>query len=320
MVIAGPNPTVDRVIDLDRFDPGRIHRAEGVHARIGGGGINAARVASRLGTPTTLVTLLPEIDEGWLVDTLREEGVSFRGIRCRGQLRVATIVREREGRMSMLTEPGAGVDVAEWEEFHRISIGHLTPGQALVCSGSLPPGAPTDGYARMARAARHEGARCIMDAAGGTLAATLEAGEGLAVPNLAEAEGLLYGKSVEAMQPGDTADRARAAVSGLLELGAHAAVVTAGGAGVAFAERGRRGESGWVRAPDVEVTTTVGAGDAFAAGLATEIERGAPLGQAVPFGVAVAAAHVEAGPALTRERADALKHQAPLIAEGRRRL
>jgi 1-phosphofructokinase family hexose kinase len=293
MVIAGPNPSIDRLIGLDRFNPGHIHRAERVEARIGGGGINAARVASRLGASATLVTVLPEIDERRLAESLAREGVSFQWVRGHGQVRVATIVREREGRMSVLNEPGADLDVREWEAFTRIALGNLTRGRVLLCSGSLPPGAPADGYARMAREARHLGSRCLVDAAAGTLEATLEAREGLVVPNLAEAESVLNGPRAEPVHPVDAPERARAAAEGLLRRGAHAAVVTAGGAGAAYAERGARGARGWVVAPDVAANSPIGAGDAFAAGLALRVEGGAPLAEAVAYAVAVAAAHVE---------------------------
>jgi fructose-1-phosphate kinase PfkB-like protein len=209
MVIAGPNPSIDRVVGVDRFAPGHIHRVERVEARIGGGGINAARTASRLGAAARLVTILPDVDERRLAETLAREGVDFTSVRSRGQVRVATIVREREGRVSVLNEPGAGLDVREWEQFSRVVLAGLAAGGTLLCSGSLPPGAPADGYARLAREARHLGARCIVDAAGATLAATLDFREGPAVANLAEAEGVLHGPRAEPVHPENAPERDR---------------------------------------------------------------------------------------------------------------
>lgn len=295
MVIAGPNPTVDRLISLDRFDPGHIHRAAQVETRIGGGGVNAARVISQLGATSTLVTVLPTGDEREVAYGLGREGVTLKWIPSSGHVRLATILREQDGRMSVLHEPGAAIDPREWEEFARTVAGHLRSGQILLCSGSLPPGAPSDGYARLAREARHLGARCVVDAAGETLAAIIEAREALIVPNLAEAEGVLRGSRSHPVHPQDAPERARAAAVELLGRGAHKAVVTAGGAGAAFAEQGHRGGSGWVPAPPVEPRSPIGAGDAFAAALSLRLEAGADLEQAVGYAVAVAAAHVESG-------------------------
>jgi 1-phosphofructokinase family hexose kinase len=292
MVIAGPNPTIDRMIGLDRFDPGFIHRAEHVEARLGGGGVNAARVAVRVGARPTLITSLPSEDEPHLLDGLRAEGIEVAGVKVDGRTRVATILRERDGRTSVLHEPGAALDVAGWEAFGKLAVNRLTSGRLLLCSGSLPPGAPIDGYARLAREARHAGCRCVVDAAGPTLAATIEAREGIVVPNLAEAEGLLYGHSAEAVLAAETAERAEEVASGLLRLGAHLVVVTAGSAGAAWAEGGRNGGSGWVDAQPVKAANPVGAGDSFAAGFTFHLEERATLAEAVAGGVATAASYL----------------------------
>jgi 1-phosphofructokinase family hexose kinase len=310
MLIAGPNPTIDRVIGLERFEAGHVNRAEHAEARLGGGGVNAARTARLLGgIGTTLVTVAPQDDRDRFVEQLRAEGIGAELVGCGGQLRVATILREAGGRLSMLTEPGSLLEVREWEAFTRLVRGQLGGGRLLLCTGSLPPGAPIDGYARLAREARHAGSRCIVDAAGDTLAATLEAGEGLVVPNLAEAEGLLLGSRSEPLDPVDAPQRALAAADGLLRVGAHAAVVTAGGAGVAYAQRGRRGGCRWADAPAVIVASPVGAGDAFSAGLGLGLQRGDSLAEAVGFAVAVAAAHVEGADDL-RERVEGLRGSA----------
>jgi len=293
MLIVGPNLTVDRMIGVDRFDLGQIHRADRVETWIGGGGANAARAARRLGSRAHLMTLLPPGNAADVVEALAHFEVSVEWVPCRGNLRVATILREEEGRMSILHEPGPQVTATEWEEFERRVVARINRGEALLCSGSLPPGTPVNGYARLAHEARHAGARCLIDVGGAPLAALLEDGVGLITPNLTEAESLLYGARGEPVHAEETSERARAAANGLLRAGATRAVVTAGAAGAAYAEQGPGGRSGWVVAPDVVGRNPIGAGDAFAAGLGLRLEAGAPLDDAVAFAVAVAAAHVE---------------------------
>jgi 1-phosphofructokinase family hexose kinase len=304
MLIAGPNLTIDRTIGVDRFDLGHIHRAVQVEARIGGGGANAARVAKLVGGPAKLITVIPEIDAATLSESLGREGISVEWVRCRGQVRVATILREGVGRMSVLNEPGPAVDPREWEAFVRLARSRLRRDHVLLCSGSLPPGAPADGYAYLARQARHAGSPCVVDVAGEALAATIESGEGLVTPNLAEAESLLHGPRAEAVHAEeDPPERAQAAANQLVRAGAPSAVVTAGKAGAAYAEQGPKGRHGWVTAPSVEARSPIGAGDAFASGLGLRLEAGAPLDQAVAFAVAAAAAHVESATGeLSRDR------------------
>jgi fructose-1-phosphate kinase PfkB-like protein len=135
------------------------------------------------------------------------------------------------------------------------------------------------------------GSAYVIDAAGEVLAAALDAGEGLVVPNLTEAETVIHGPRPEAVDPHDAPERAVEAVNHLLRLGAHRAIVTAG---AAYAEQGPHAPRGWVSAPDVAARNPIGAGDAFAAGLGLRLESGARLDDAVMFGAAVASAHVEA--------------------------
>jgi 1-phosphofructokinase len=292
VLIAGPNPTVDRLIDLDRFAPGHIHRARSVQSEIGGGGVNAAQTIKELGGSAKLITLLPGNDEAGLARTLRAAGISVRWVSCVGQVRVATILREDQGRLSVLTEPGAHLDIRDWEAFQRVVFEELRGHDLLLCTGSVPPGVPCDGYARFARQARHNGSRCVVDAGGDTLGATVEAGEAIVVPNLSEAEGLIHGGRSEQVDPNDAPDRARAAADELLGSGAHIVVVTAGSAGVAFGTSGPRGRTGWIDAPQVRAANPIGAGDAFAAGLCRRLEEGADIKTAAQFGVAVAAARI----------------------------
>jgi 1-phosphofructokinase family hexose kinase len=293
MLIVGPNLTVDRMIGVNRFDLGHIHRADRVETWIGGGGANAGRAARRLGARAHLMTLLPPANAADVVEALAHFQISVEWVPCRGNLRVATILREEEGRMSILHEPGPTVTPTEWEEFERRVVARINPGEALLCSGSLPPGAPVNGYARLAHEARHAGARCVIDVGGSALASLLEDGVGLITPNLTEAESLLYGERAEPVYAEETSERARAAANGLLRAGASRAVVTAGGAGAAYAQQGPDGGSGWVDAPTVDARNPIGAGDTFATGLGLRLESGAPLRGAVAFAAAVAAAHVE---------------------------
>jgi 1-phosphofructokinase family hexose kinase len=292
MVIAGPNPSVDRVLQLDQFAPGRVHRAAGVETRLGGGGVNAARTIARLGEVAVLVTILPDVDEAVVLGHFDLSGIRVRPVRCSGITRVGTILRERDGRLSVFNEPGATVGIKEWEEFRHLVSAELSPDQVLLCTGSIPPGVPLDGYARLAREARQIGARCVVDASGETLAATIEAGEAVVVPNLAEAETILFGHRPERVDPTDTPDRARQAADGLLLRGAHIAVVTAGSLGVAVATSGAFGATRWIPAPSVELLNPIGAGDTFAAAIAWKLEAGAMIEDAAEFAVVIAAAYV----------------------------
>ena len=111
----------------------------------------------------------------------------------------------------------------------------------LVCSGSIPPGAPPGAYGRLVEIARARGAVAVVDASGAALAEALGARPDAILPNLGEAEQLLGRGAAEDVDAAEDAQpRALAAARELVERGAEAAVVTAAAAGAALAGDGRR--------------------------------------------------------------------------------
>jgi 1-phosphofructokinase family hexose kinase len=312
VVIAGPNLTTDRTGRLAELRPGDVVRFDEATVMAGGKGVNVARVALALGAPAVLVGLLPGHTGAAAAAMLADEGIELRGVAVGGELRAATVVLERSGRVTVLNEPGPPLADGDWERYEAAVGAALDGARVLACSGSLPPGAPPDAYARLVARGREHGALVLVDAAGGQLAAALAVAPDVVTPNLAEAEGLLHGRADEAVEAGEPADaraRAEQAARELVARGARHAAVTAGAAGVALAGAGG---PAWVPAPAVAVRNPIGAGDSLVGGLGVALERGRPLAEAVRFGVACAAASVEthtAG-AIDPARARALEAQA----------
>jgi 1-phosphofructokinase family hexose kinase len=295
VVIAGPNLTIDRTAQLAELRPGDVLRFEDVVVTAGGKGVNVARVARALAAPAVLVGFVPGHTGAAAAAMLADERVSLRGVEVAGELRVTTVVLEPSGRVTVLNEPGPPLGPGDWERFEATIAAELGAGaRVLACSGSLPPAAPADAYARLVGLARARAAAAIVDVAGGQLERALGAEPDVVTPNLAEAEGLLHGRVDETVEAGPVADvraRAAAAAAALLERGARRAIVTAGAAGAAVAGGGD--QPSWFAAPPVTVRNPIGAGDALVGGLAVALERGSPFEAAVATGLAAAAASVE---------------------------
>jgi 1-phosphofructokinase family hexose kinase len=292
LVVAGPNLTLDRTLTIDELRPGEVLRFTSASVTGGGKGVNVARVARALGKPARLVCLAPGRTGAAAAELLRDEGLDVVDVSVPGEVRVAAIVLETAGRVTVLNEPGPELPVSSWNEYERAVDGALADARCLACSGSLPPGAPRDGYARLAEIARRRGAVSLVDAAGAVLEAALPAAD-VVTPNLAEAENVLGAGTPDGLQPppAEARERALRAAGALAARGARTAVVTAGEAGVAVAEGG---EETWYPAPPARtVRNPVGAGDSFAAGLARGLADGAPLPAAIRGGLGAAAASVE---------------------------
>lgn len=294
MLIAGPNLTIDRTLAIDELRPGEVLRFDDVAVTPGGKGVNVARVARALNAPAVLVGFTPGRTGQAAAGLLADEGLDVEAVPVGGELRSTAVVLERSGRVTVMNEPGPPLGERDWERYERAVAARLSDHAVLACSGSTPPGAPEDGYARLVVLARERGALALVDANGPPLAAALGVRPDLATPNLAEAEGLLLGRADETVEAGDPADvrqRAVVAATGLVARGARTAIVSAGAAGAAVLVAG--GEPRWHPAPRVEVRNPIGAGDALVGGLCVALERGEPPGRAVASGLATAAASVE---------------------------
>jgi 1-phosphofructokinase family hexose kinase len=294
VLIACPNLTIDRTQTIGELRPGEVLRFESAAVTPGGKGVNVARVARDMGAASVLVGFVPGRTGAAAAAMLADERLVLRGVAVGGEIRSSSIVLERSGRVTVFNEPGPPLATGDWERYEAEVVAALEGQRVLACSGSLPIGAPVDGYARLAVLAQERGVAAIVDVAGPALGAALSAGADVVTPNVAEAEGLLHGRADETVHAGDVdvvRTRAMDAARALVARGARRAVVTAAEAGAAAAEGG---DAWWVDAPRVpHVRNPIGAGDAFVGGMGLALERGEPFASAVAAGIATGAASVE---------------------------
>jgi len=287
VLIAGPNLTIDRTSRLPALRPGEVLRLADVAVTPGGKGLNVARAARALGVPAALVAFVPGRTGHAAAELIGDEGVDLRGVAVAGEIRSTSVILE-PGRATVLNEPGPPLGDGDWAALEAAIGSAWGEHGVLVCSGSLPPASPTDGYGRLVTLAREAGRASLVDAGGATLREALAAGPDVVTPNLAEAEGVE--ESVDALP--DAPARAVAAGRELVRLGARAAVITAAEAGAAVVTADG---AWWIAAPRVEaVANPIGAGDVLLAGLAAGLEAGFDLLAAACRGVAAAAAGVQA--------------------------
>lgn len=293
-LIASPNLTVDRTVSLPRLEPGAVLRPRRAVVTAGSKGLNVGRVLAALREPARLVGFVPTDDAALVRRLFGAEPVEVLGVDVDGDLRVATIYLEDDGRVTVLNEPGPDVAADDWRRFQEAVEEELTSGghATLVCSGSLPPGTPGDAYGRLTTIARRAGVRSVVDAATDVLAEALAHAPDYVTPNLAEAEGALglgQGEPVHEEGP-DVAERAASAVRALCAAGARHAIVTAGAAGAAF---GDTDAVRWIRGVHVRVRNPIGAGDSFVGGFVGALESGEEPLPAVLRGLATATASCE---------------------------
>ena len=268
------------------------------------------------------------------------DGLRVRPVEIAGSARINTAVTEPDGTTTKLNEPGAGLDDDEIAAVERALIeavsrrdgadGAVATGSAgagsvidaeedadaaeagawadsapaahdwAVLSGSLPPGAPVDWYARLVVRLRGAapGLRIAVDTSDAPLAA-LAAAMPAAAPDLIKPNGEELGQLA-----GLPAERAMALEDGamrgeyepvveaarvLVERGVATVMATLGAAGAVLVTA----EGAWhAAAPKIHVLSTVGAGDSSVAGYVLADVRGGDaterLRTAVAYGSAAA--------------------------------
>ncbi len=277
MLIAGPNLTIDRTSSLAELRPGEVLRLADVVVTPGGKGLNVARAALVLGAPATLVGFIPGHTGRAAAALIAEEGVTLHGVPVSGEIRSTSIVLEPD-RATVLNEPGPALAEGSWAALEAVISGALADHGVLVCSGSLPPGAPEDGYALLTALARGAGRRSRgrRRRIGARRRAARFARRRRPEPRGGRGGVVRPDRRGGGCRAGRPAARAPGRCASWSARGAQAAVVTAAAAG----RRGglaRRAGLG-LDAPRVRVVNPIGAGDVFTAVLAAALERGVGAG------------------------------------------
>jgi 1-phosphofructokinase family hexose kinase len=273
------NPSIDRLFAVDRFVPGAIHRPTAFVQVAGGKGLNAARAAAQLGGDVRAAALLGGHAGRWIAEQLAAEGVELHAAWAQAETRSSlSVAGAREG-LTEFYEHGFPVSAREWGAFAAMVVRLAAESSWMTLSGSLPPGAPADGYVgliprtRTALDSRAEG----VDARP-------------AVVKLNEAEA------------GAGADGAPAAARALHDRSGGAAIVTRGREGAVLVTPDGETLAGRL---DAEGAYPVGSGDAFLAGLVVALDRGAGWADALRAALGAGAANAALPGAGRLHRADA---------------
>jgi 6-phosphofructokinase 2 len=284
------NPALDVLTSIDKVNDTHKMRCGPTLKQPGGGGVNVARVLQRLGSNCMALYLAGGVTGERHHQLMHSEKVRTHVIPIAEETRESFSVHETSsGHDFRFVLPGPKVSAAEYEACFDYVEQHL-PKKFLVISGGLAPGVPDNFYARLVALAKAHNVRVVLDANGPALADALKAGVYLFKPSLRELRDLT-GQVLR------TVDEQVAAAEQLIHNGqAQMVAVSLGSEGalvVSATEQWR------ARSIQVEVQTTIGAGDSFVAGMVWALGRGDSLVKAFQYGMASgAAALLEPGTSL----------------------
>ena len=273
------NPAIDKSSSVDHVVAERKLYCKPPRFEPGGGGVNVCRAIKKLGGKSLLFYPAGGLTGKRLQELLDEEGLDHRPFSINGIIRESLVIfEESTGQQYRFGMPGPKLSRKEWERF----LEELEA-MEVVASGSLPPGVPSDFYARVARLGMKRGIKTIVDVSGKPLQAVLDEGVFLIKPNVREFKELVGKEIKEEAQI--KAEAQKMVKSGRCEV----LVISLGAAGALavseeFVEH--------ILPPTVPIVSKVGAGDSMVAGIVLSLARGNPLRGSILFGVAAGSAAV----------------------------
>ena len=275
------NPGLDRTLTVPEIRFNEVMRAVDIHMDWGGKGFNVSRALAALGVPNIAMGFV-----GGRVGDMLEEGLNGLGIQTdfvaiTGESRTNTVFAEAgSDRYLKVNEAGPTVDASALAALYARVEKLAEAGGLWTLCGSLPPGVPTESYARLIALIQRAGGLAFLDTSGPALVAGCSAGPFLVKPNAEEAADMVGGTVA-------TVDDALRAAQRFLEADVRAVALSMGADGLVLAT-----QTSVVAAkpPPVEVRTVVGVGDAMLAGLIYGVRSDLELPEIARWGVATGTA------------------------------
>jgi 1-phosphofructokinase family hexose kinase len=276
-----PNPAVDRTARVARLAVGRILRPVEVLVLPGGKGNNVARAARALGADVRTSGVVGGHAGRWIVDELARDGLNPQFVESAHESRTTYVVAGDDGRSVMVYEKGPAQPNSAFDELLSLMRNELLDGCAFVIiAGSLPLGVDPQYFGRLVAACNNAGVPCLVDSWGpGLLVALAQR------PSFIKATSEELVESGVGPARGNPVQLARSGVAA----GAGTCIVTVGARGAVACD----GADCWrLTVPPQPAVNSVGAGDAFTAGLVLALGESRPLEEALVYAGAAGAASV----------------------------
>jgi len=275
------NPSLDEIVTVEGLVVDEANRWTSLRRDPGGKGINVSRVIHELGGETIAYGFIGGINGGTLKHLLQQQGVPFDFTPIKGEIRSNFIITDlKTRRQTRIDAPGPHISKDELGKLIA-KITRIKPKpDFLVFAGSVPPGVPIDIYRQLIEKAKKNGIKTVLDSDEQWLKEGIRAKPNVIKPNVHEAEELL-----------ETHLRDQAAiveaVKALVNRSIDVVAISRGKYGLIVANGG---EILKVTPPQVEIRSTIGAGDSAIAGLVLKLSQGYEIEEASRWAAAAGTA------------------------------
>ena len=275
------NPSIDRTLTVEGFTPGGLNRVLSSSDVAAGKGINVALTVSALGLDSKCIGFMFRDSAPLFEKRLMVNSTAYDFIWLDGTARTnIKVLDQSAGVVTELNESGREIDAESLRRMTELVCAHADNSDYLILTGSMPPGCPDDYYATLIDAVAGLGCRCVLDADGERLRKGLEAEPFMIKPNRFELE-TMTGKRLASIS------EIRDAARHYIDRGVEVVAVSLGADGAIIL---RGDEALYAPKLNVEVKSTVGAGDSMVAGLIAGFMAENDLEETFRMGMACATA------------------------------
>jgi len=272
LLVVAPNLAIDRILQVQNFQPTKVQRSRSVLTQPGGKGSNVARVFRQLGGDVVLLGFVGRASAALIRQPLQRFGIHVDVVAAySGESRTCTILCDTQSlaHPTVINEETPQVDSDACDKLLAKVRRWIRKVDGVLTTGSLPTGLPGDLYARILEYARMKGKLTAIDATGAVLRAGLLARPAFMKPNQEEFFHLTNGSGA----------------SSVVMLAPHTAL-TLGKAGAVLVQQGR---CVYARPPQLFDANPIGAGDAFVAAYLRCLLNRRPAAECLRLAMAAAA-------------------------------
>lgn len=252
------NPSIDRTVNVEKFVQGGLNRVISSHCVAAGKGVNVALAAAALGVDAECIGFMYREGSKLFEKRLMMNSAAYNFVWCEGAVRTNVKVFDQSTQtITEINESGEGVSASDLKRMTDLVALHAENSDYLVLAGSLPPGCPSDYYRTLIQSVEGLGCRCVLDADGEALRCGLQAKPFMIKPNRSELETISGHRLM-------TLEEIRDAAMKYIDMGVSVVAVSLGGEGALITNGD---ETLYAPVLNIDVRSTVGAGDSMVAGM-----------------------------------------------------
>lgn len=284
------NPSLDYIVKVNSFKVDSLNRTEEEQIYAGGKGINVSIVLTNLGVENKALGYVAGFTGDEIVRQVKNHGVDCEFIKLESGLSRINVKLKSDGETEI---NGSGPEITEENLkvlFEKLS--HLTKGDYLVLSGSIPGSVPDDIYEKIMISLLDKGVEFIVDATKDLLLKVLKYKPFLIKPNhheLAEMFNVKLEGDEDIIKYGKK----------LQEMGAKNVLVSMAGDGAILLPE--NGEPVKREVPKGTLKNSVGAGDSQVAGFICGYLKNNDIYEAFKMGIATGSASAFSEELATKE-------------------